>query len=68
MEAIAGCYPKGEACKRSQTPVILHECHHTDLGPVAAGTAAVWDNTAAWETLAVAWEISVIIFPKVSSV
>lgn len=44
MEAIAGCYPKGEACKRSQTLVILHECHHADLGPVAAGTAAVWDN------------------------
>lgn len=65
MEAIAGCYPKGEACKRSQTLVILHECHHTDLGPVAAGEHR---NTAAWETLAVAWEISVIIFPKVSSV
>lgn len=38
--------------------VILHECHRADLGPVAAGTAAAWDNTG----LAVAWGISVILF------
>lgn len=58
MEVIAECHTVVEACECSQMLVILHECHRADLGPVAAGTAAAWDNTG----LAVAWGISVILF------
>lgn len=59
MEAIAGCHPRVEVFECSQTLVILPACHHTDLGPVGAGMAAVWDHKG----LAVAWEMSVILFP-----
>lgn len=64
MVVIAGRSPELEVCKYSRTLVILDRCHHINLGPVAAGTRAVWDCRGLFNALG----ISMISFTGITSV